>query len=211
MASSRIFLITVLVTALGAMIAALTAAPSEASHEILIAAFSLLGVGAGVLVLATPRLDQIGLLKPLAGRFWVITALVCATLLTLVSYFAGMRQIGGFDHSVLIDVAWRMYSGQHPYVDFPLTLPFAHYIGGYYAFLLFGPQWKALVIFNALIGVLIFFWLVFLCRRLFIDSVASLVLPIFCQAVTTTLIGYWWYNSTTSIVAVAFLFSAVAW
>lgn len=210
MASSKIFLITVLVTALGAMIAALTAVPSEANHEILITAFSLLGACAGVLVLAVP-LDQISLLKLLAGRFWVATALFCATLLALVSYFAGMRQIGGFDHSVLIDVAWRMYSGQHPYVDFPLTLPFVHYMGGYYAFLLFGPQWKALVIFNALIGFLTFLWLVFLCRRLFIDSVVSLVLPMFCQAVTTTLTGYWWYNSTTSIVSVVFLFSAVAW
>jgi hypothetical protein len=109
----------------------------------------------------------------------------------------GMVQFGGFDHSVLVDVAWRLVQGQKPHVDFPCTLPVGFIIGAKYAFQLFGVSCRALILFTALFSVLTFIYPVWLLRRLFGNPAWPCYGPPRFSS-TLLLVSYWCYNPITS-------------
>jgi len=65
----------------------------------------------------------------LDGRDYPFLIGFVALLIAFAISQLGMVQFGGFDHSVLVDVAWRLVQGQKPHVDFPCTLPVGFIIG----------------------------------------------------------------------------------
>jgi hypothetical protein len=124
----------------------------------------------------------------------------------------GRRQLGGFDHSVLVDLGWRLVSGQRPYVDFPCTVPVGFMMGGKYAFELFGVAWTSLVAFQAVFSALTFLWCLALLRRLGANAGLAAGLALAVQAAADVVTSYWWYNpATTTIAAIFFLSAAAFW
>jgi len=139
-------------------------------------------------------------------------ALSGAAASALAIWFFGRRQLGGFDHSVLVDLSWRQVSGQRPYVDFPCTLPVGFLLGGKYAFQLFGVTWSSLVAFQALFSAATFLWCFGLLRRLEAGAGLAFGLALAVQVTANVVTSYWWYNSaTTAIGAVFFLSAAAFW
>jgi len=145
----------------------------------------------------------------LVGRGYPFLIGFVALLIGFAISQLGMVQFGGFDHSVLVDVAWRLVQGQKPHVDFPCTLPVGFIIGAKYAFQIFGVSWRALILFTALFSVLTFIWSVWLLRRLFGNARLALLWAATLQSLTLVLVSYWWYNPITSVAAVIFLLCAV--
>ena len=70
----------------------------------------------------------------------IAALLFFAGILALGGWFCGHRQLGGFDHSALVDTAWRMFLGQKPYEDFYLTTPISFYVGAGWAFHIWGAD-----------------------------------------------------------------------
>ncbi len=135
--------------------------------------------------------------------------LVAASFLAWAMWSFGHRQLGGFDHSALVDTAWRMANHQRPYVDFYLTTPIAFYLGAGLAFAGWGPSWSALV------GIAIAFALLtFALLTISISSVAapkfSIGLPLVCELLAMGVTSYWWYNSITAISACVFVAASIA-
>jgi hypothetical protein len=128
----------------------------------------------------------------------------------LAVWFFGRRQLGGFDHSVLIDLSWRLVSGQRPYVDFPCTMPVGFMMGGKYAFELLGVAWTSLVAFQALFSALTFLWCFALLCRLEAGRGPAFALALAVQAAANVVTSYWWYNPATTTIAVVFFLSALA-
>src|SRR4051794_19091227 len=58
----------------------------------------------------------------------------------------GRLQFGGFDHSALIDLGWRLAQGQQPYQDFPCTVPVWFLCGTGHAFQILGVSWLSIVV-----------------------------------------------------------------
>lgn len=146
----------------------------------------------------------------ISGKAWgglVITALALA----LFTAAAGMRQFAGFDHSALIDTPWRMINGQHPYLDFPSTLPVGLYLSAFYAFKVGGVAWSSLVLINSLFAGLTFLWMCWLLARLFGARVQTWGLALGIQACTTVLVAYWWYNPVTTVMGAVFFLSSAVW
>ncbi|MGC4073225.1 MAG: hypothetical protein QM760_12050 [Nibricoccus sp.] len=134
-----------------------------------------------------------------------------AILLAGFSYAAGMRQFAGFDHSALIDPAWRMINGQQPYTDFPCPLPVGFYLSAFHAFQLGGVAWSSLVLLNSVFAALTFLWLAGLLAHLLGAGWRTWTLVLCIQACTTLLVDYWWYNSVTTVVGCLFFLSSVSW
>lgn len=142
-------------------------------------------------------------------RKWTIGSLFLGGAMFLITLWAGMRQFGGFDHSALIDTAWRIYQGQMPYHDFPCTVPPGFFLGAWLAFKFFGPHWFSFVLLDALYGVLTFFWTCWLLKKIEGPTFLSLLLACFLQVTTTVLVAYWWYNPVTTIAAILFFLSVL--
>jgi len=138
------------------------------------------------------------------------SALVAATALLLVAAILrlGMIQFGGFDHSALIDMGWRLYNGQKPFGDFPCPMPPVFYLGAWLAFVVFGVSWWSLVMLAALFSGGTFVWGYFLWFRLTEDALLAWLLSFFLQVCTMVLVSYWWYNPVTTVVACLFFLSA---
>ena len=130
-----------------------------------------------------------------------------AAVLGALTVACGLRQFGGFDHSVAVDVAWRMINGQTPYVDFPCTLPPGFYLGAFYAFMIFGPLFQSLVFIQAAFVVVTFLWCYWLLKTLLHDEPSALIFSVALSASSVVLVGYWWYNPITSMTAVIYLLS----
>ena len=139
-----------------------------------------------------------------------IAVLLCGLGLGLFSYWCGMRQFGGFDQSVIIDVGWRLVNGQKPYVDFPCTLPVGFYLGAEIAFRLFGVFWSSIIKLNALYFLLTYLWTYAVLRRVLENQYLALILVLACECMTTILASYWWYNPVTSIAVVLYVASVAA-
>lgn len=139
------------------------------------------------------------------GLAWVIAAGVLA----LAMWGFGHRQFGGFDHSALVDTAWRIASQQKPYEDFYLTTPVGFYLGAGLAFSLWGATWTALVGMS-IVFALVSFALLTACLRSYAPPGLSIGLALACELLAMGVTSYWWYNSITAIAACAFLAAAVA-
>ena len=79
----------------------------------------------------------------LGGLLLVVGVLALYIVLRL------QHRFGGYDLSPLIDVGWRIVSGQHPNSDFICTFPPLLYLGAAAAFAVFGVHWMALSIASA--------------------------------------------------------------
>jgi len=64
---------------------------------------------------------------------------------SLLTWYFGHRHIGGFDHSLVVDFAWRQHLGQEPYRDFPSTVPVGFLAGTRWMFDVGGVRWSAVV------------------------------------------------------------------
>jgi hypothetical protein len=134
-----------------------------------------------------------------------------AVFILCFTIWCGLSQIGGFDHSVLIDLAWRMIHGQVPYKDFPCTLPPGFYLGAFYAFKLFGAFWQSMIIAQAIFAAFAFVWIYWLLSRILKNRMFALLIAFSSQAISTMLVAYWWYNPVTAISAVIFVLSCAVW
>ena len=126
---------------------------------------------------------------------WRIGLLAAACLgIFLLGNRFGMRQFGGYDHSILIENAWLQYAGWIPNRDFICPFPPLFNLGSRLAFTLAGPGWRALVLANSLLAVALFLWEFSLLRRLTRDDGLALLGALAGQASTSLMLGYWWYN-----------------
>lgn len=138
---------------------------------------------------------------------WLLALLGAGAIWSLVGW-CGMRQFGGFDQSVPIDIAWRHVCGQKPYVDYPCTLPPAFVWGAQSAFDWFGVSWRSLISIAAAFAVVTFLWSFVLLRT--IRWTSHIVLIAFSiQAMTSIMVSYWWYNPIASVSGTLFLLSAI--
>jgi hypothetical protein len=123
--------------------------------------------------------------------------LVAASILKL-----GMIQFGGFDHSALIDMGWRIHLGQKPFRDFPCTMPPLFYLGAGSAFDLFGVRWWSLIALAAAYSFITFLWSYGLLFKILGDRFGAWLYAFMIQICTSVLVSYWWYNPITTIAAV---------
>lgn len=133
-------------------------------------------------------------------------SLLCGALI----WIFGHRQLGGFDHSALIDLGWRMASGQRPGVDFPSTLPIGFVLGVRHAFQFFGSRWSAVVAWQACFAAITCWWSFALLRRQGESTARAALIAAAVQASANLVTSYWWYNSATTTLGALFLLSATA-
>ena len=139
------------------------------------------------------------------GVFWIP---VTAIFVAIVILKLGMIQFGGFDHSALIDMGWRLASGQLPYRDFPCTMPPVFYLGAGLAFRCFGTSWWSLVFITSLFATVTFVWSWFLLNKALRNGLLAWLFALLLQVLTTILVSYWWYNPVTTVAATLFFLSA---
>jgi hypothetical protein len=184
------------------LIVALISGPSELRHYTVMGAGPFLGLWLGLTL--TRRESAAGM--P-AEMVWVIGA---GAVLFGTVYWCGMRQFGGFDDALPVDIGWRLLQGQTPYVDFPCTLPVGFYLGAEYAMRLFGVRWSSLILFNAFYTLATFAWLYALLRATLLDRRLCWWVAVSCELVSTVVVAHWWYNPITSIAAVVYVASVLA-
>jgi hypothetical protein len=184
------------------------AGPLGLRHYSCLAAGALLGISLGMLLICSGPLEFFGKPGGVAAELGLVSA--CGILLLLLSYWCGMRQFGGADEGVVVDVAWRLFSGQRPYVDFPCTLPVGFYLGAELAFRLFGVYWRSIVALNAIWGLVSFFWLYAILRGVYRNLLLAFWTALTCVVTTTVVAAFWWYNPVTSICAALYAASVVA-
>jgi len=182
--------------------------PGEERHVFVIAAWAVLGTAFGLVLNATPTGDPAWLSQ--RGR-WPGVIIVGALVVGSLIATCGMQQFGGFDHSALIDLAWRLANGQHPYRDFPCPAPIGFVLGAGYSFQLFGTQWRALVWIDAIFAMFTFAWSCLLLARLLGERRRAWLLAFSAQATTTVLAAYWWYNPVTTMGGLLFFLAAAVW
>lgn len=128
---------------------------------------------------------------------WATAFLISATIFKL-----GMIQFGGFDHSALIDMGWRIHLGQTPFRDFPCTMPPLFYLGAGCAFDAFGSSWRSLVALTSIFSFATFLWSYLLLDGILEDRFGAWFFSLMIQACTTVVVSYWWYNPFTTVIAV---------
>jgi hypothetical protein len=133
------------------------------------------------------------------------SALAAACLFfTAFIVFFGRRQFGGYDHSILVDMGWREYLGQHPYTGFPATTPPLFNLGMACAYRLFGVRWDANLHATALFTCITFLWLYSLLRRFPLSRPVAYLTAFAVQSAATLTLCFWWYNNTTLVLAAVF-------
>jgi len=189
----------------------LSAAPGEKAHQDFVTGLIVLGGAVGIIAAALGWFDPA---PPQAAvntsLFYGVAAAACAGMALFICHY-GMHQIGGFDHSVLVDSGWRLFNGQRAYVDFPCTLPVAFIVGAKFAFQWFGIYWRSFVVMAALFAMVSFGWSLYLLVALFGRRWPTLLWAITLQAMTFMLACYWWYNPITAVTAVLYVLSAAFW
>ena len=185
--------------------------PRYRAHVLLIGGWTVVGMAAGLLVAGdsswTKRMRDL----LASGGALAAAALVVSAVLAALIYWCGMRQFGGFDHSAMIEVAWRIYNGQLPYLDFPCPLPPGFYLGSSYAFKCFGVYWQSLVLICAIFSALTLYWSLWLLVQLVSNRWHCLVFATALQALCLVPASYWWYNTSTAVAALIFVLSAIVW
>jgi hypothetical protein len=183
-------------------------APGEDAHTLKLLAATFVGIGAGVMAL--PFSTSLVQAFQKRGLFYATIAILAVALAVIIEW-CGMRQFGGFDHSMVIDFGWRLLSGQRPVVDFPITAPISFFCGAWYAFFLFGTYWHSLIIAIALFSLLTFFWSLWLLKHLVVNRWHQVVLAFAVQALCVVPVSYWWYNPVTTASGAVFALAACVW
>ena len=182
--------------------------PGERAHRTRLVAGVLIGISAAF---ASPlfreRLDRF-----LAVRFnYYATIAISAAALVTATHWCGMHQFGGFDHSMVVDFGWRLFSGQRPVTDFPVSAPISFFVGAAYAYALFGVSWQAIVLAIAFFSAGLFLWSVWLVGQFIESRWHRLLLALGAQIVCVLPVAYWWYNPLATATGVVFSFAAYAW
>jgi hypothetical protein len=126
--------------------------------------------------------------------------LLCASFLAGAMHVFGHRQMGALDDNIVIDTAWRMFTGQRPYVDFYLPLSPEFYLGAGWAFRLGGANWSALVLISVIFAVFTFA-LQSIALSHMMRARYAISISLVCQMLAMMVTSYWWYNSNASITA----------
>jgi hypothetical protein len=191
--------------------AGVSAAPGEKAHQDFVTGFIVLGGAVGIIAAALGWFDPAPPQAAVKARlFYGVAAAACAGMAVFIRRY-GMHQIGGFDHSALVDAGWRLFNGQKAYVDFPCTLPVAFILGAKFAFQWFGVYWRSFVVITAVFSMVSFGWSLYLLVALFGRHWPTLLWAIALQAISLMLASYWWYNPITAVTAVLYFLSAVYW
>jgi len=143
------------------------------------------------------------IINPIESVLVILTGLILA----VIAGIQGMCQFGGFDHSALIDISYRVSLGQIPGKDFPCTMPPLFYLVGSFAIKCFGLYWNSFILVNSIFIFITFLWIYSLFNNILSNSRKALFFTILVQALTTVLVSYWWYNSITTVIAVIFTLS----
>ena len=181
------------------------------AHRDFITGVVLLGGAVGLIGLAWGWLDPTppaAAMKP--GVFYGIGAGLMVFIAVFILRY-GMCQIGGNDHSCLVDPGWRLINGQTAYVDFPCTQPVGFLLGAKFALQWFGVFWRSFIAMNALFATATFAWSLFLLAQLFGRNWTTLLWAMGVQAFSTMLASYWWYNPIMAVAAVLYMLSATYW
>ncbi len=181
------------------------------AHRDFITGAVLLGGAAGIISLAWGWLDPTppaAAMKP--GVFYGIGAGLMVFIAVFILRY-GMRQIGGQDHSTLVDFGWRLINGQTANVDFPCTYPVGFVLGAKFALQWFGVFWRSFVAMDALFATATFAWSLFLLAELFGRRWPALLWAMGVQAFSTMLACFWWYNPIMAVAAVLYMLSATYW
>jgi hypothetical protein len=166
---------------------------------------ALVSAGVSIRYFAIERQCSTYFSKP---AIWWTLAITVAAICAVIVILSGRYQLGGFDHSVVIDMGWRLVQGQQPYRDFPCTVPIGFVLGSGYAMRLFGVSWDAVVGFQSAFSAITFLWQAVILKRL-TTPVKALVLAATCQIISNLVTDYWWYNPATTTCGVLFLLSAL--
>jgi len=132
------------------------------------------------------------------GSF-ILAASILYLLMSWAMATFGQHQFGGNDTGVLVDDAYRLYYGYHPYVDFPITRPILYYLGCLWSMQLFGVTWTALIDITILFCGLTYVLHLVLLRRLGISKVWSIATAATIQIGSFLPSSYWWYNSSSDV------------
>lgn len=123
----------------------------------------------------------------------------------------GRHQFGGFDFDIIVDTGWRQILGQRLYTDFVATTPPGFDLSIQYAFRLFGVSWNATLYFSALFACVTLLWMYWLLRQAGFGVLAAVGVAFAVESQTMLLLGYWWYNDSTLVLAAVFLLSCLAY
>ena len=190
------------------LVMAMMSLPDEITHALILKGFILLGCGAGI-AMATADWLIVPIKNTAASQkiFYGLAGFLGISIFLSIWKF-GMCQFGGFDHSVVVEVGWRLIQGQKVHVDFPCTLPVGFFLGAKYAFKMFGVRWESLIFMTAGFSLMLYAWSLWLALRVFSEKYLALLLAVTIQAMSMVLVSYWWYNPITSATAALFLLSA---
>jgi hypothetical protein len=144
---------------------------------------------------------------PQRDRLFLLLSILVATFLVGAICLLGNRQFGGNDQGVLVDIAYRLWNGYRPYVDFPTTQPPLFYLGALWAFRLFGVNWAAFVYAAALYSAVTMAIQLTMLLRLGIERFSALAFAGVVQLAAIVTGSYWWYNPV-SCIAVTLLCTA---
>lgn len=137
-------------------------------------------------------------------------ALTCLFVWVFIVHF-GRRQFGAFDFNILIDMGWRQFLGQRPYVDFPATTPAGFNLGSKFAFELFGVTWDANLYWAAFYASATFLWIYGLMRRISAGRLASAAVAFAIECSGMLTLCFWWYNNSALVAAAVFFLACIAY
>jgi len=164
------------------------------------------GVALALPTLAAAGALQRSLARPLAWRSAVAAASVGLGALCVTF---GNRHFGGYDLSVLVDVAWRYARGQRPYSDFICTLPPAFFVPPGLVFRVFGPSWDSLVALHALLTAAVTALTCALLERLAVPRWLALLLGVATQVISPALTAHWWHSVQAQQAGLVYVLAAL--
>lgn len=148
------------------------------------------------------------LAKGIAGRVTFLAALAIPLVLTIWSTWFGRFQLSTYDASSIIDLAWRLKSGQSPGIDFSNTLPPLHLVLTKLSWSLWGYRWTSFTYMSMwstiALGISSMIAWGFNTKK---QSRLQLIILGSVIAVPHVVIGHLWHSSTSTLVAI----SAACW
>jgi hypothetical protein len=189
----------------------ITGTPGPEAHTDFITGAVLLGGVAGIMGLVWGWFDPTPPAAELHPGLFCGIGLALMALIGLFIMRCGMCQICGYDHSILVDHAWRLYKGQKPYVDYPCTVPVGFVLGPKFAFQWFGVHWKSIIEMTALFAMGTFAWSLFLLARLFGRGWTTLLWAMTLQVLSPMLVSFWWYSPITDVSGAVYALAAMYW
>ncbi len=119
----------------------------------------------------------------------------------------GFIDFGGFDGGALIQAGWTFLQGSIPYTEVPSPLPPLFFLGAVLSFKLGGVSWSSLNWLVCVFALVTFTWSFLLLARINRAPWVALFFAVVFQGVTLLPLSWWWYNQTTSLVALLALLS----